>query len=285
LNKVFFEWGRRLVLRASLIQVLALGLVALLDGAERAAVGAWSGWLPELFILHLHGLGFYFVLATLWLDRDWRLGGERQALAVAGRSGRELVLVTVVLGGVWASLWGGSGVLLQSAMLEEAPRWLQTPGSLEADFHGGGTLADLSIRLEGAKLVEVVALEPAGVTGRWADDVAGRWSGAIGPMDEALVVASHQRSGPLVLALCVLLGQGVLVGAAGGLCLWAGARTAWLAVLGIALVGLLSMGINSAVMRGYWGPGALVLLPLLVSLLLVISWPRDLRIAYSRSST
>ena len=75
---MFFEWGRRLVLRASLIQVLALGLVTLLEGAERAAIGEWAGWLPELFILHLHGLGFYFALAVLWLDRDWRLGGGRR---------------------------------------------------------------------------------------------------------------------------------------------------------------------------------------------------------------
>ncbi len=63
--------------RALIIQLVAFGLVAVFDGAERAVVGGWSHWLPDVFRLHLHGLGLYMVLAVLWTDRDWRLGGER----------------------------------------------------------------------------------------------------------------------------------------------------------------------------------------------------------------
>ena len=280
MKKVFFDWGRRLLLRASLIQILAVGLVALLDGAERATVGGWAGWLPELFVLHLHGLGFYFVLATLWLDRDWRIGGERQALAVAGRSGRELVLLTVLLGGLWSTLWGGAGLFVQSATIEHAPHWIQPGGAVRADFHGGeaAALSDLSIRLEGSKVVEIRTIEPGQVTQRWSDNLSGRWAGKTDSVEDGFRVAPQVDREGLLLAFVVLLGQGIIVGVAGGLSLWAGARYSWLAALGIALVGLLAMGINSAVLRGYWEPGALLLLPLFAVLLLALSWPRGLKL-------
>jgi hypothetical protein len=279
LNKVFARWGLMVLLRASLIQLLSLCLIGLLEGAERSVVGAWSGWLPDVFLLHLHGLGFYFVLATLWADREWLLGGERRAFEVAGYSRRELMVVTVLLGGLWAVLWGGTGIILQETSSATKPQWATGAATAEASWLAGDAqeLPDLFMRVEEGTVVFVQTREPGNAGRRWSEGPAGVWAGEVDVISGVSFDEKHSRRGRgISLPLGIILGQGVVIGVAGGLSLWVGSRYSWLVVVGIALVGLLAMGINSAVTRGFWSPGALVLLPVLALVTLRWSWSRAL---------
>ena len=279
MNKVYLRWCLGLLRRAFMIQLLALGLVGLLEGAERAVLGAWSGLLSEVFLLHLHGLGFYFVLAVLWTDREWLLGGDRRALEVAGYSGRELLVLTVTLGFLWASMWGSAGFAVQQVASEAQPHWSAASGPKGATWLAGAApgLPDLSIRVEDGTVVFVRMREPGQQERRWAEGADGAWAGEqIVPSDGTMEPIQRDRGTGLLLALAIVVGQGVVIGAAGGLSLWAGFRYAWLAVLGIALVALLGVGINSAVVRGFWSPSALFLLPILALVALRLSWSRPL---------